>query len=135
MKANDGISISKKASLLCGADFFGTRAISDLDIPRLQLLDGGTGMNFEQLFVDQYASYCEVNGYTRTELDNVAHFYFEEGKLTENDSNKNPLKASIYAYRLANDKMRPHSVINNLDNPENKNISYSMKLWFMDDVK
>ncbi len=85
MKANDGISISKKASLLCGADFFGTRAISELDIPRLQLLDGGTGMNFEQLFVDQYASYCEVNGYTRTELDNVAHFYFEEGKLTDRE--------------------------------------------------
>lgn len=85
MKATDGISIIKKASLLCGADFFGTTEIPEQDIRRIQMLDGGTGMNFEQLFVNLYAEYCEKNGYTRTELDNVAHFFFEERKLTDRE--------------------------------------------------
>ena len=85
MKATDGISIIKKASLLCGADFFGTTEIPEADIRRIQMLDGGTGMNFEQLFVNLYAEYCEKNGYTKTELDNVAHFFFEENKLTDRE--------------------------------------------------
>ena len=85
MKATDGISILRKASLLCGADFFGTNEIPEADIPRIQMLDGGTGMNFEQLFVDLYADYCGQKGYTRTELDNVAHFYFQEDKLTDRE--------------------------------------------------
>lgn len=85
MKATDGMSIIKKASLLCGADFFGTTEIPEADIRRLQMLDGGTGMNFEQLFVNLYAEYCEKNGYTRTELDNVAHFFFEDRKLTDRE--------------------------------------------------
>ncbi|MCQ2504573.1 MAG: glycoside hydrolase family 3 C-terminal domain-containing protein [Saccharofermentans sp.] len=85
MEANDNISIIKKASLLCGADFFGTTEIPEGQIFRIQMLDGGTGMNFEQLFVNLYAEYCEKNGYSKTELDNVAHFFFEENRLSDRE--------------------------------------------------
>lgn len=35
-----------------GQSFFGMGEIPEKDVPRLQLLDGGTGLNFEQLFGD-----------------------------------------------------------------------------------
>lgn len=38
--------------LVGGGSFFGSADVPEADIPRLQLLDGGTGMNFEQLFGD-----------------------------------------------------------------------------------
>ena len=35
-----------------GQSFFGMGELPDKDIPRIQMLDGGTGLNFEQLFGD-----------------------------------------------------------------------------------
>jgi len=44
------MTLEEKARLLCGATSFGTTGIDRLGIPALQLLDGGTGINYEQLF-------------------------------------------------------------------------------------
>ena len=46
------MTLEEKARLVCGATFFGMAGIPRLDVPRMQLLDGGTGMNFEHLFGD-----------------------------------------------------------------------------------
>ena len=35
-----------------GQSFFGMGELPDKDIPRIQMLDGGTGLNYEQLFGD-----------------------------------------------------------------------------------
>ncbi len=48
----DKMTLEEKASLVNGATFFGTCGIERLGIPPLMLLDGGTGINFEQLFGD-----------------------------------------------------------------------------------
>ena len=46
------MTLEEKATLVNGATFFGMAENERLKIPRLQLLDGGTGINFEQLFGD-----------------------------------------------------------------------------------
>ena len=45
-------TIQEQIRLVNGATFFGTGELPEKDIPRLQMLDGGTGINFEQLFGD-----------------------------------------------------------------------------------
>ena len=64
--------------LLCGKSFFHTE--NDL-----LLLDGGTGINYEQLFGDLYRDYVHNNGYTEEELDNVCRNYHFPSKLSENE--------------------------------------------------
>jgi len=46
------MTLEEKAALVNGATFFGMSGVERLGIPALMLLDGGTGMNFEQLFGD-----------------------------------------------------------------------------------
>ncbi|MBE6853787.1 MAG: hypothetical protein E7505_10020 [Ruminococcus sp.] len=46
------MTVEEKIALINGASFFGTAEFSELGIRRLQFLDGGTGINFEQLFGD-----------------------------------------------------------------------------------
>lgn len=43
---------AQQIRLVLGGSFFGSARIPEAEIPRLQLLDGGTGVNFEQLFGD-----------------------------------------------------------------------------------
>ena len=84
------MTLEEKARLVCGATFFGMAGISRLDIPRMQLLDGGTGMNFEQLFGDM-ADLHELkvdstNGMVgSTVLMHVIEYFFEPEKLTEEE--------------------------------------------------
>ncbi len=64
----------EKIRLVNGASFFGTSEIEEKEIRRLQLLDGGTGINFEQLFGDFISSSGKegIGGDTlRDVLDNV----------------------------------------------------------------
>ena len=80
-KLND----QQKASLLCGAGFFSTREIAEEGIRRLQFLDGGTGMNFEQLFGDIFIGYAIENNYTREQFDHVIHNFYKLDNLTDEE--------------------------------------------------
>ena len=44
-----------------GQSFFGTGELPEKDVPRIQMLDGGTGLNFEQLFGDMLTK--DTNAY------------------------------------------------------------------------
>lgn len=63
------MTLEEKASLLCGGSFFGMREIPRVNIPKVQLLDGGTGMNFEQLMGDIAVELRK--DYTGVEFDNA----------------------------------------------------------------
>lgn len=84
------MTLEEKARLVNGATFFGMAAIERLGIPRLQLLDGGTGMNFEQLFGDYYSQMEEETNSTNgmmgsTVLTHVIDDYYHPEKLTEEE--------------------------------------------------
>ena len=81
----DKLTDEQKASLLCGAGFFSTREIKEAAIRRLQFLDGGTGMNFEQLFGDIFIAYAIENGYTREQFDHVIHNFYKLDNLTDEE--------------------------------------------------
>ena len=80
-KLND----QQKASLLCGAGIFSTREIAEEGIKRMQFLDGGTGMNFEQLFGDIFVKEVVEEGYTREQLDHVIHNFYKLDNLTSEE--------------------------------------------------
>ncbi len=80
------MTLEEKARLVNGATFFGMAAIERLGIPRLQLLDGGTGMNFEQLFGDFYSQMEEETNSTNgmmgsTVLSHVIDDFYHPEKL------------------------------------------------------
>ncbi len=84
------MTLEEKARLVNGAGFFRTAEIKRFSIEQLQLLDGGTGINFEQLFGDM----AEAGGYQAdstngmvgsTSLTNVIEYYFEPEKLSEEE--------------------------------------------------
>lgn len=84
------MSLEEKARLVNGATFFGMAAIDRLGVPRMQLLDGGTGINFEQLFGDMAdvgnLAVDSTNGMVgSTVLTHVIEYYFEPEKLTEKE--------------------------------------------------
>lgn len=83
------MTLEEKAALVNGGSFFGMRGIERLGVERLQVLDGGTGMNFEQLFGDFY-SQKEVlestNGMVgSTLLSHVIESFYEPEKLNEEE--------------------------------------------------
>lgn len=86
-KIIDEMTLEEKASIVCGATFFGTREIERLGILPLQLLDGGTGINFEQLFRDKFALLENVEGLEGECLDHVTTYFFEPDKLNETERN------------------------------------------------
>ncbi len=80
------MTLEEKAALVNGATFFGMTQIERLGIPRLQLLDGGTGMNFEQLFGDFYSQLEKDTNSTNgmmgsTTLTKVIENYYTPDKL------------------------------------------------------
>lgn len=90
------MTIGEKASLTVGASFFCSAGIERLNIPRLQLLDGGTGINFEQLFGDMLEDreVESTNGMVgEGSLVRVIEYFFEPEKLNEEDF---PLYKNIY---------------------------------------
>jgi len=72
----------QKASLICGAGFFSSREIKEAGIDRIQFLDGGTGINFEQLIQDIFVKDAVEAGYTREQIDCVIHDFYQPDKLT-----------------------------------------------------
>ena len=84
------MTLEEKATLVNGASFFGMAGLERFDIPALQLLDGGTGMNFEQLFGDLYSRAEKETNSTNgmvgsTVLTHVLDRYYEPEKLTEEE--------------------------------------------------
>ncbi len=82
------MTIGEKASLTVGASFFGSAGIERLNIPRMQLLDGGTGINFEQLFGDMHEDRKveSTNGMvSEGSLVRVIEYFFEPTRLNEED--------------------------------------------------
>ncbi len=84
------MTLEEKAKLVNGASFFGMAGLERFDIPALQLLDGGTGMNFEQLFGDMYSRAEKETNSTNgmvgsTVLTHVIDWYYEPDKLTEEE--------------------------------------------------
>ncbi len=83
------MTLEEKAALVNGATFFGMAGIERLGIPALSLLDGGTGMNFEQMFGD-FCSKEEVAQSTNgmvgsTNLVRVIDDYYHPERLTEDE--------------------------------------------------
>lgn len=79
------LSLEKKASLLCGAGFFTTTGAEEAGIPSVRFLDGGTGINYEQLFGDLFKDQIFEQGYSAPEFYNAITFFFEEEKLSEKE--------------------------------------------------
>ncbi len=84
------MTLEEKATLVNGASFFGMAGLERFDISALQLLDGGTGMNFEQLFGDLYSRAEKETNSTNgmvgsTVLTHVIDWYYEPEKLTEEE--------------------------------------------------
>lgn len=84
------MTLEEKAAFVNGATFFGMAAIPRLGIPRLQLLDGGTGINFEQLFGDYYSQMGTGSNSTNgmmgsTTLANVIENYYHPENLTKEE--------------------------------------------------
>ncbi len=73
--------------LVNGASFFGTSEIPEKNIPRLQLLDGGTGINFEQLFGD-FLSSSGLDGIGGSDLRNVLKYFYTPESLPDENSKK-----------------------------------------------
>lgn len=84
------MTLEEKATLVNGASFFGMAGMERFGIPALQLLDGGTGMNFEQLFGDMYSRAEKETNSTNgmvgsTVLTHVIDYFYEPEKLTEEE--------------------------------------------------
>lgn len=83
------MTTEEKIGLVQGATFFGTRPIERLGIPRMQFLDGGTGINFEQLFGDIYSrpdmKAVAADIQDSSALAHVITYYYEPEKLTQEE--------------------------------------------------
>ncbi len=83
------MTLEEKAAFVNGGTFFGMRGIERLGVERLQLLDGGTGMNFEQLFGDFYSQQEmleSTNGMVgSTLLSHVIESFYEPEGLNEEE--------------------------------------------------
>ena len=77
------MTVLEKAQLLCGASSFSLREFKELGIPRLNFLDGGTGINFEQLFPDRYQDLLDE--YTPEEADHVITRFYKQDLLTDKE--------------------------------------------------
>lgn len=77
------LTLEEKSELLFGKTFFGTCPIDRVGLRSLMLLDGGTGVNFEQLFQElAKRELVDAKGYTEEQFDRVSHFFFEQEKLS-----------------------------------------------------
>ncbi|MBR5513594.1 MAG: glycoside hydrolase family 3 C-terminal domain-containing protein [Ruminococcus sp.] len=84
---NYKFTTDEQISLVNGANFFGTTAIPEKNISPLQLLDGGTGINFEQLFGD-FLSKSGIDGIGGDSLRDVLKNFYSPEKLESEDAKK-----------------------------------------------
>ena len=78
--------IERKAQTVNGVSFFKMSDPLSENNGTLQLLDGGTGINFEQLFGDFFETDAEMmKKFRRSTLDNVIKNFYHEEKLNEEE--------------------------------------------------
>ena len=79
------LPVEEKAALLCGRSLFSVGGIEygDIAIPVLNIQDGGTGINFEQLF--QNIEDVDAEGFTVEECFRVTKLFYRTGELTEHE--------------------------------------------------
>lgn len=90
------MTIEEKADMVCGASNFCTADASRYGVPAIRMLDGGTGINYEQLIADLILSWrtnpCDeeeawlMKDFSATEERNVIFDYFRPDKLTEKET-------------------------------------------------
>ena len=77
------LTLEEKVALVKGASFFRMSGVKSKGMDGLLCLDGGTGLNFEQLFGDFCSLDEEKKKYFGSKiLQNVITFYYEPGKLS-----------------------------------------------------
>ena len=84
------LTAEEKATLCCGKSFFQMAGVPRLGLKGLRLLDGGTGLNFEQLFGDfcsEVSMQMESTGGMASSgsLNRVIEYFYEPEKLQEED--------------------------------------------------
>lgn len=90
------MTIEEKADMVCGASNFCTADASRYGVPAIRMLDGGTGINYEQLIADLILSWRTnprdeeeawlMKNFSATEERNVIFDYFRPDKLTEKET-------------------------------------------------
>ncbi len=85
MSDTNKFTIQEQIRLVNGATFFGTGELPEKDITRLQMLDGGTGINFEQLFGD-FLSVSGREGIGGDAIRNVLKYFYTPEKLSDDES-------------------------------------------------
>ena len=95
-KILEQMTIEEKADMVCGASNFCTADASRYGVPAIRMLDGGTGINYEQLIADLILSWRTnprdeeeawlMKDFSATEERNVIFDYFRPDKLTEKET-------------------------------------------------
>ena len=80
MSELSGLTKEEQIYIVNGQSFFAMGEIPEKDVPRVQMLDGGTGLNFEQLFGD-FLTYHKKEGNGGAALRDVLAHYYEPEKL------------------------------------------------------
>lgn len=86
MSEKNTLTPEEQISLVNGASFFGTAAIPEKGIPALQFLDGGTGINFEQLFGDFLSKEGKDNWIGGDALRDVLENFYNPSALKSEQS-------------------------------------------------
>ena len=97
MSDTNKFTVQEQIRLVNGATFFGTGELPDKGIPRLQMLDGGTGINFEQLFGD-FLSVAGKEGIGGDAIRNVLKYFYTPERLPDEESKE--------LYEWISDKLR-----------------------------
>ena len=89
------MTLEEKARLVCGISNFSVSGAPSQNIPDIKVLDGGTGMNYEQLIGDLFTSWREnprdeeekelMKTQSAREERNVIFNYFHPEKLSERE--------------------------------------------------
>ncbi len=80
------MSTEEKAILVNGSTFLGTAELKNHNIMRMHFLDGGTGINFEQLFKEITETDNRVDKYAGSHLlPDVIDFFYEPEKLNDDE--------------------------------------------------
>ena len=79
------LPIEDKARLLCGRSPFSVGGLEceGIKIPVLNMQDGGTGINYEQLFQDRQNG--EAEGFTAGEIRRVTSLFYRTDELTDHE--------------------------------------------------
>lgn len=93
MADTNKFTVQEQIRLVNGATFFGTGELPEKGIPRLQMLDGGTGINFEQLFGD-FLSVAGREGIGGDAIRNVLKYFYTPEQLPDEESKE------LYAWML-----------------------------------